>query len=315
MLRHFNRIKSVLEAVVRHVGHQRPQGQSRRRFRPLLFGLTLGVIVIVPLYGPHVMQRLNAWWEEKPPIVQRDERTARNAILRQATYAGQRVELTDTAFKKHAFAFVGLLQKQPVAVDLERELKTKDELLQGIKALRREANWLLENYPKAQRALKKYRAAVEDAADKYHQASIVYAKFAEDAEAVDKRSDYEMMSTEALEAEAFMKDRAVWLGQLAEEIAEDLKTVEESLLYFNRVEHFVKLFPASADSEFLAEYRERIKAYIRRYRESLQLFRSFTEGLKDHDERVVEPAQPDLASGENRSLEGSPHESNTRSCA
>jgi hypothetical protein len=159
---------------------------------------------------------------------------------------------------------------------------TLDEFKRLIAQLRVPARWLLENRQEFDRSLTGYKIALPEAAEAMRAAAQKYKAFAE--EYPDQHPLYQYylgLAGHAEQAASALDDRSKAFQAERDELDAKLTFVEESLLYLDRLEFFIELYPANSEASRIQFYLEQLNAYIERFEETVALFDSVSDQLTD----------------------------------
>ena len=225
---------------------------------------------------------------ELPAFLREDAKTPHASVLRRGALARKQLQRSEDEFIRLA-SQISNSNKQKPPLDIARQLKDRDELLNALKELEKEGAWLLEQYPNAEAALERYRQSVATAIQRYEEAEKVYDEYQANSPA-NLRSQYEQLARGAAEAAMMMSERHSQLGEWQVRMQQDIETVEESMLLITRMMRFVELMPES-EGQFVEEYLSRMETFMRRFQAALQRFDDFVDSFGGDDDTTVQPTQ------------------------
>ena len=161
--------------------------------------------------------------------------------------------------------------------DIKTERQTIEELKNLIARLKGWARSLTDNDKQLREDLASCSKALEASATAYKEASALYAGYAEGETAESFKEEYKEMSERCLNFSHEMTRRQKALTGSSQVILEKFDFAHRSLIFLDRLDEFLDLYPSDEVAERVQKYMEDLNKYIEKFQESLNVVRQFSD--------------------------------------
>lgn len=150
-----------------------------------------------------------------------------------------------------------------------------------IPALRKNASEFLTKKAEFDKNFKLYLAAVEKAPPAFQSASKLFEEYAEQEDDDLLKGHYIDMQQHALKWAKEMEVRHSRLDSIYKEVADKTKFVEKSLVFLDRLDGFLQIYPDPDNGDEVQKYLQNLNNYIEQFRKTIEAFKNFSKTIDD----------------------------------